>query len=132
METNFLCPRCKGYLNAGGNVVFATKNNKGKCGVILLHEQLGNYTVLRNSNYEYVEGEQLEFHCPMCHTKLRSKMHSNLAMVVMQSKTEEEYKVFFSEVAGEKSTYVLVGDNMDIHGKDANQYINFFNLSQTL
>ena len=132
METNFLCPKCDGLLNVGGNIVFATKNSKGKCGLVFLHQQLGNYTVTTNSGFEYDEGEQLEFHCPMCHARLRSTMHSNLAMITMKGKTEKEYKVFFSEVAGEKSTYVLVGDNVDIYGKDANQYINFFNLAQTL
>lgn len=130
MENNFVCPKCKGFLNVGGNVILATKTKNGKTGLILLHEQLGNYAVLKHPKYDFEIGEQVDFYCPMCHVKLKSDKHSNLAMVLMKGRTDQEYKVFFSEVAGERSTFVLVGDNMEIYGKDAKQYINFFNLAQ--
>ena len=48
METNFLCPKCKGFLNVCGNIVFATKTKDGKSGLILLHEQLGNYEIIKH------------------------------------------------------------------------------------
>ena len=130
METNFLCPKCRGFLNVGGNIVFAAKTKDGKYGLLLLHEQIGNYGVTKHAEYDFAIGEHVSFYCPMCHEKLRSSMHSNLAMVLMKGKSDQEFKVFFSEVAGEKSTFVLVGDSADIYGKDAKQYINFFNLSQ--
>ena len=130
MENNILCPKCKGFLNVGGNIIFATKTKNGKSGLILLHEQLGNYGVIKHPKYTYVSGEHVSFFCPLCHAKLKSDAHENLATVQMTDSNDQVFNVYFSEIADEKSTFVLVGDNVDIYGKDAKQYINFFNLAQ--
>jgi len=130
MESNFLCPKCKGFLNVGGNIIFSTKHKNGIAGLILLHEQLGNYAVLKHPKYMFDTGEHISFFCPLCHAKLKSDAHENLASVQMTGRSDQVFNVYFSEIAGEKSTFVLVGDNVDIYGKDAKQYINFFNLAQ--
>ncbi|NOZ46330.1 MAG: hypothetical protein GXO79_06065 [Chlorobi bacterium] len=132
MENNFLlCPKCKGILNVEENVVFSAKNKDGKAGLIFLHAHLGNYTVLRNPQFTFESGEQLTFYCPLCNTKLRSDKHKNLAQILMTDKMDILYHVYFSEIADEKSTYVLIGDNVEIYGQDSKNYIDFFNLSQS-
>lgn len=130
MESNITCPKCKGFLNVDGNIIFSTKLKNGKTGLILLHEQLGNFTVLKHPKYIYESGEHVSFFCPLCHTKLKSDTHENLATVQMTGKLDQIFNVYFSEIADEKSTYALIGENMDIYGKDSKQYINFFNLAQ--
>jgi len=94
------------------------------------------FLVISSCQYEKIElvefdtGEHISFFCPLCHAKLKSDAHENLASVQMTGRSDQVFNVYFSEIAGEKSTFVLVGDNVDIYGKDAKQYINFFNLAQ--
>jgi len=132
MENNLICPKCKGFLNIGGNIIFSTRQKNGKTGLILLHEQFGNYTVTKHANYNYESGEHVSFFCPLCHAKLKSDAHENFATIQMIDKNNQVFNVYFSEIADEKSTFVLVGDNIEIYGKDSESYINFFNLAQTL
>ena len=130
MKNDFICPKCKGYLNIDNNVVFATENKNGKYGLIFLHPEIGNYSVLKHPKYSFEEGENIEFYCPLCHSKLKSEKHRNLAMVVMTDNYHREFNVYFSQIAGEKSTYSVIGENTAIYGNDSKNYINFFNLSQ--
>ena len=41
-----------------------------------------------------------------------------------------EYEVLFSKIAGEKSTYTLIGESVSMYGEDSGNYVDFINLSQ--
>ena len=60
-KNNYLCPKCRGFLNANDNIVFSVKTQKGDQGLILLHTELGNYKVTSHPSYNYTEGEPLDF-----------------------------------------------------------------------
>lgn len=129
MEINYLCPYCNGYLNVEDNIVFSTRTKKNDLGLLLLHPELGNYTVNKHGSFNYDEGETLEFHCPMCHKNLTAYSQDNLAKVLMEDEKGFIYEILFSKVAGEKSTYKTIGENVEIYGKDSGRYIDFVNLS---
>jgi predicted RNA-binding Zn-ribbon protein involved in translation (DUF1610 family) len=125
MRTDFICPGCANILNVGENVVFSTKSMWGKEGLILLHPELGNYTLVKHPAFEVSKGELLDFYCPYCGKKLQSDRHENLVMVLIHDDSGNEGEVHFSRVSGQHSTYKIVGQNMEIFGEDASDYYNF-------
>jgi transcription elongation factor Elf1 len=124
MSTDFKCPHCYNLLNVGDNVVFSTRNSWGKRGLIILHPDLGNYTVVKHPAFEVMEGEQLEFYCPFCAKQLVSDRHENLAKIMMNDEGGREYEVHFSRIAGQHSTYKIIGESIEIFGKDASMYLD--------
>jgi hypothetical protein len=130
MKTTYLCPQCRAILNLAGNVILSVKNDKGDYGLLLLHPMLGNYEVLHHDDFNLKEGEESHFHCPACHASLAYSGNSKLAEVIMCDENKNEFKIVFSQTKGEKSTYKILGENVDIYGDDSDKYLDFFNLSE--
>ncbi len=122
---DFLCPKCKGHLRVGDHIVFKVKNNKNQSAVLLLSPKIGNYSSLKHPTFEFSKGEILEFYCPLCNRILKSDIHENLALVLMKDETGKSFVVYFSQVAGEHSTYEVDGDSVHITGEDAGLYTYF-------
>ena len=128
MKQNFLCPHCRGYLNIEGSIVFIVKNNLGESGIFLLHSELGNYEVTKHPLFFYENGEHLEFKCPLCHKKLASDIHDNLAKIIYIDEKREEFNILFSIVAGEKSTFKMVGESVEVFGEHSKDYLEFIGM----
>jgi len=130
MINDFVCPKCHGYLRVGDDIIFMTKTKKWKGGLILLHPELGNYAATNHPSFKVDEGEHIDFYCPICHHKLTSSRHENLAMILLKDESGKTFEVYFSQIAGEQSTFKLIGENMAIYGEHAQNYLDFMNLSQ--
>jgi uncharacterized protein YbaR (Trm112 family) len=128
MKENYLCPHCRGFLNVGGNIIFVVKNNLGESGIIMLHSEIGNYQVTKHPLFFYEEGEHLEFFCPICHKKLASDIHDNLAKIIYVDEKRMEYNILFSIVAGEKSTFKMIGENVEVFGKHSDNYLDILGM----
>ncbi|MFC2151306.1 hypothetical protein ACFLSE_02160 [Bacteroidota bacterium] len=129
MKQNFICPRCKGYLNVADHVILSAESKNGNTGLILFSAELGNYTTEKNPGFQTKEGEKYEFFCPLCQEKLAADIHDNLSHVLMIDDDKNEYQILFSKIAGEKSTYKIVGESTEIYGDHHSNYIDFINLS---
>lgn len=129
MALDYMCPHCKGFISLEDCVMFSVKTKDKRVGMISLHPELGNYTVRKHRDFDYQEGEELDFYCPICHAELASKTHSNLAKIVMIDENYNEFEILFSKKAGEQSTYKIEGETMEIFGDDSAEYIDFMNLS---
>lgn len=129
MSLNYQCPHCKGFIAMNDCLLFAVKTKDAKMGLISLHPEIGNYSVDTNSEFSYQEGEELEFFCPICHTRLASGRHKKLAKIIMIDENDNAFEILFSQIAGEKSTYKIIGETMEIYGDDSAEYIDFVNLS---
>ncbi|MCF8304082.1 MAG: hypothetical protein K9I94_12460 [Bacteroidales bacterium] len=127
--TNYRCPNCRNYLNVGENVVFQAKTQSGKQGLIMLHPELGNYSVLKHPQLKIAQGEKVEFFCPYCNIMLTSERNENLVKILMCCKDNKEWEVLFSKIAGEESTYMITGENVEYYGKDSGKYLDYLNLS---
>jgi len=128
MKQNFICPRCKGFLNVGNQIILSAEN-KNNTGLVLFSPELGNYTTQKNPNFETLEGEKYEFFCPLCKKKLAADIHDNLSHIIMIDEEKNEYQILFSKIAGEKSTYKIIGESAEIYGDHHSNYIDFINLS---
>ena len=126
---NYLCPYCNGYISINDNVVFSVRGKDGTMGLLLLHPELGNYTMSKHPDFKYVEGEILDFFCPICHKNLTSYAQDNLVKVIFEDDKEHLFEIHFSKIAGEKSTYKTIGENVEIFGEHSNKYIDFVTLS---
>jgi len=125
MSTDFKCPHCSNLLNVGENIAFTTRNRWGKEGLIMLHPEIGNYTVLKHPNFEVNEGDLLEFYCLYCNKQLLSERNKNLAKILMSDEKGDEYEIHFSRIAGQQATYKIIGENFEIFGEDASAYLDF-------
>jgi hypothetical protein len=122
---DFFCPKCSGHIRVGDHLIFKVKNVKKQSGLVLLSPQIGNYSSVKHHTFEVTKGEFLEFFCPICNTSLRSDIHQNLAYVIMVDENGKKYDVYFSQVAGEHSTYETRGDSVHMEGEDAGKYTYF-------
>jgi transcription elongation factor Elf1 len=129
MEKDFNCPHCGGYLNVADHIVFMVqKENNKEAGLILLSPKIGNYASNKHSQFTLVQGEIVEFFCPICNKSLASDIDENLVQVKMKEGGGKEYDIYFSRIAGEQSTYQVSDDEFFESGKDAGRY-TYFKLS---
>ncbi len=129
MSLNYQCPHCNGYLAINGCVIFSIRTPDLKSGIISLHTELGNYSIKKNPQFEISTGDHLDFYCPICHAALASDVHDNLAKIIMIDEENREFEILFSRVLGEKTTFKIVGETMEIFGDDSAEYLDFINLS---
>jgi hypothetical protein len=122
---DFICPKCKGHLRVGDSIIFKIKNSSKQNAIMLLSPQIGNYSSVKHPSFEIKEGELVEFFCPLCNASLKSDIHKNLALVLMKDQDEKSYAVYFSQIAGEHSTYETDGDAVHTAGEDAGKYTYF-------
>lgn len=122
---DFLCPKCNGHIRVGDRVIFKVKNRKKKSGLVLLSPQIGNYSSVKHPTFEIEHGEFLEFFCPLCDHPLKSDIHPNLAHIIMVDEKGKSFDTYFSQVAGEHSTYETDGDSVHLAGEDAGKYTYF-------
>ena len=126
MQKYYICPECRGHLKVGEHIIFTAKNSKQQKGLLLLHPEIGNYTSIKHPSFKYTKGESLDFCCPLCGITLRSKFDKNLVHVIMVDKDMREYDIFFSRIAGEKSTYKISGDKEVMSaGEHSHRYTYF-------
>lgn len=128
MEIDFLCPKCKGHLRIGDQIILTVKKKHWSGGLILMHPELGNYTFENHSSFKLEEGEHIDFYCPICSKRLTSKQHDNLVMLLMRDEKNQTFEVFFSKIKGEESTYRIIGKSVEVYGKDQNIYVDYFDL----
>lgn len=122
---DFLCPECNGHIRIGEHIILKVKNLKKQFGLLLLSPQIGNYSSVKHPAFEIKHGESLDFFCPLCNNSLKSDIHPNLAHVIMNDEAGKSYDVYFSQIAGEHSTYETKDDSVHIEGDDAGRYTYF-------
>ena len=127
MEVNYLCPKCKSFLNIADKIVLSFKIKDKQEGLILFEKELGNYEIKKHDIIEYKKGDILGFYCPICHENLAAEdVNSNLAKIIMLDEKNNEFEIVFSKVAGEQATYKILNDEIEAFGSDSDKYINHF------
>ncbi|UCH64400.1 MAG: hypothetical protein JSW63_07120, partial [Ignavibacterium sp.] len=102
-----------------------------KNGLLLLHPELGNYTVINHKLFQISEGEFVEFTCPICQENLTSEIDNNLASVFMIDKEDVQHNILFSKINGERCTYKITGGDVESFGEDATNYFDIVKKSIT-
>lgn len=129
MKTDFLCPKCSGYLSVGQNVVFQIRNRENVGGLLLLNPIIGDYTYVMHPSFKISAGEKVDFFCPICHASLSVKGVENLASVIMIDENSTKYHVVFSSKEGEQCTYKISDEVIEKFGADSENYVDFVSAS---
>ena len=118
----YYCPYCSSQLNANGYIVLTIKEKHGKSGIILMSEEIGDYTSHMSSNLKVEEGDKSHFHCPSCTKSLEFDADKNMVRIFKIDENGEEHAVVFSSVYGEKSTYKLSAERQLSFGEHAMKF----------
>ncbi len=132
MAVEYLCKVCRGHLNVKTSIVLAaTKTNGSKGGLIFLNPEIGNYTVTTHPSFRIEDGVEYIYTCPICHSQLNSVKYNHLVRIIMIDESGKEYNIYFSGIAGEKCTYKIRENKMElIKGPDADRYTKYFEVPE--
>ena len=125
MENHYLCPQCRGHLKVGDYIVFKIRNNLREKGLLLLHPEVGNYTSIKHPEFNFQEGERVDFFCPLCMSNLDAAINENLVHVIMVDPQGLEHEIYFSRIAGEESTYQVSKEGVVQTGVHSYRYTHF-------
>lgn len=124
---NYICPKCKGYLSIGNEIIFLTKNDSGKSAIVLLSSELGDYSFRKNDNVDFKSGDHVNFICPICYENLNAEEYDkNLAKITMIDKDNNAKDIVFSKVLGEKCTYSIHEKGFEAFGNNQDTYMDLF------
>jgi hypothetical protein len=120
---NYICPKCRGYLSIGNEIIFLTKNKKGDSALVLLSSEIGDYSFRKNDKVDFDAGDHTNFICPICYENLNAEEYDkNLAKVIAIDDDGKESDVVFSKVLGEKCTYSIYKKGIEAFGDHKDNY----------
>ncbi|MEN8230332.1 MAG: hypothetical protein ABFS38_19375 [Bacteroidota bacterium] len=125
MDNHYLCPHCRGHLRVGDYIVFKIRNTRREKGLLLLHPEIGNYTSIKHPQFYFREGERIDFFCPLCMQNLDAAIDENLIHVIMIDSQHIEHEIYFSRIAGEKSTIQVSEKGVMETGEHSHRYTHF-------
>jgi hypothetical protein len=125
MEVAYLCPHCRGAINAENNIILSAKTKDNKVGLALLHEEIGNYSVTLSSSLTVELGDVVDFFCPICHACLNVLKGDSLAKYVRIENGIKECYIVISRRYGERITF-KVDENKKIesYGDKISRFID--------
>ena len=125
MKVSYLCPHCRGVINADNNIILSAKSADNKIGLVLLHEEIGNYTVTLSSSLIVEAGEIVDFYCPICHECLNTKKGDSLAKYIRLVDDVDESYIVISRAYGERITFkVGLNKHIETYGESISRYID--------
>lgn len=126
MEKSFHCPFCHGQLFVNERILLSACTDSGRRGLILLTADLGDYRAMKHPDFKILEGEHVDFFCPICNSNLIVEKSGKKFTHIMMLEAGEECEVLFSQIAGEKATYVIGEKSFKTFGNDVDENPNFW------
>ncbi len=127
MDLIYQCPHCKAAINAKRNIILSAhkKGEKNNKGLVLLHEEIGNYTVAMSPSLKVDSGDEVDFFCPVCNKSLNNEKGEQLASFLRIDEAGEETTIVISRIYGERCTF-QVDDNKRVksYGESVQRYLN--------
>jgi Zn finger protein HypA/HybF involved in hydrogenase expression len=125
MEVTYLCPHCRGAINADNNIILSAESSNHKTGLVLLHEEIGNYAVTLSASLTVETGEIVDFYCPVCHASLNIEKGNALARYIRLENGVDESFIIISRVYGENITFKVDKNNqIETYGESISRYID--------
>lgn len=125
MKATYICPHCRGTINAGNHIVLSAKTQSEKIGLILLHERLGCYKNILSASLTIEKGEVVDLLCPICHECLNIKDKEFSAKYIWKDQGDEEFDIIISRVYGEEITFKVDKNKKVVsYGEMISRYID--------
>ncbi|MCD4695614.1 MAG: hypothetical protein K8S16_05165 [Bacteroidales bacterium] len=125
MNVTYLCPHCRGAINAGNNIILSAKTSTKQVGLILLHEEIGNYSSISSASLSIKKGEVVDVFCPVCHESLNIPNKDSLAKYIRIDDNCNECFIIISRKYGENITF-KVDENKQVesYGEKLSRFID--------
>jgi len=125
MKTTYLCPHCRGAINAGNNIILSAKTNSNQTGLILLHKDIGNYSSDLSSSITVEDGEIVDLFCPICHESLNIPIKDALAKYIRIDENLKESFIIISRKYGERITFKIdENKQVESYGEKLSRFID--------
>lgn len=125
MKVTYLCPFCRGAINAGNNIILSAKTHAKHVGLVLLHEELGNYSSESSASLNIEKGEVVDLFCPVCHKCLNIPGKDLLAKYLRIDDDCNECNIVISRKYGEKITFkVDENKKVETYGEKLSRFID--------
>lgn len=125
MNVTYLCPHCRGAINAANNIILSVKTNTKQVGLVLLHEEIGNYSSISSASLSIKKGEVVDLFCPVCHESLNIPNKDSLAKYIRIDDNCNECFIIISRKYGENITF-KVDENKQVesYGEKLSRFID--------
>ncbi len=125
MEVQYLCPHCRGAINANDHIILTARTIEKNAGLVLLHQEMGNYTSTHSATLVIEPGEIVDFFCPLCHESLNTRRGEHFAHFIRIDESGKESKIVISRKYGEKTTFKIEdGKAVESYGESARKYMD--------
>lgn len=125
MKVNFYCPHCKGAINAKNNIILSARTSSEKAGLILMHEEIGNYSVIMSSTLEVHPGEIVDFYCPICNVSLNTSMGEHYAKFTRKDERNKVTGIVVSRKYGDQCTFQIDEENkIQTYGQCLSRFVD--------
>ena len=129
-HSHYHCPKCSRSLTKDKKVVLNFKRNEAdEWNEIFLNPEPGNYDFYTVPTTFFEKGEHVKFCCPKCNVDLTSKKDPKFVELKMKVNDFIDFEALFSSVYGDKRTYVITQDDVDVYGDASYEDIPFPDLS---
>ncbi len=119
-HSHYHCPSCQKSLTKEKKVILNfRKSSSDVLSDIFLDPEPGNYKFFTIPSTNFILGDQVVFYCPKCQIDLTSKRDAKFAELKMKVNDFIYFEALFSTVYGDKRTYIITEDDIDVYG-DAN------------
>tara|TARA_B100001287_G_scaffold42180_1_gene31343 strand:- start:114879 stop:115295 length:417 start_codon:yes stop_codon:yes gene_type:complete len=119
-QSQYHCPKCNKSLTDDKKVILHfKKSSSDNFSEIYLAPEPGNYKFYTIPETGFKNGDRVVFYCPKCKVNLTSKRDSKFAELKMKVNDFIFFEALFSTVYGDKRTYIITEDDIDVYG-DAN------------
>jgi hypothetical protein len=125
MKVTYLCPHCRGVINAENSIILSAKTKTKKVGLVLLHEEIGNYSSILSDSLTIKKGEVVDVFCPICHESLNIPDKDFLAKFIRIDDSCNECYIIISRKYGENITFKVDNNkHIETYGEKLSRFID--------
>lgn len=124
MNITYYCPHCRGAINMFDHIILSAKCPKHKIGLVLLHEEIGNYRVKMSASLSADKGDVFDLYCPICHESLNTEKGEHYAYFVRTDASGMESKIVISRKYGDQYTLKITGTTVESYGESARKFVD--------
>ena len=129
-QSHYQCPKCQKSLTKDKKVVLHFRRKVGgDLNEIFLNPELGNYNFYTIPDTSFENGEHVRFYCPKCDADLTSKRDPKFVELKMKVNDFIFFDALFSSVFGDKRTYIITEEDIDVYGDAIHEDIPFPDMS---
>jgi hypothetical protein len=106
------------------HIILSARSPKNKVGLVLLHEEVGNYTAKMSASLDANKGDVFDFFCPVCHESLSTEKGEHFAGYIRTDEAGMESKIIISRKYGDQYTLKITGTTVESYGESARKFVD--------